>query len=177
MSGAELILRLVDLAPRSLRSGAESVVVLYLWIRKRGSQAGFAAAVSEAVNLERLEVRRDSGFYLRLTPAGYGYLQQSPASDTPVWLERDPAEGPVDAPAQLLDILKTLNAESTRAVSPAALKQVWALCSFRSGDLRHAIDELMNRGELMMTAAELPGLVLTKRGRVAAGLPVTESSG
>ena len=173
LSDADLILRLVELSPRSIRAGAESVVVLYLWVRKRGSPAGFAAAVSDAVGQNYLEVRRDGGFFLRLTPAGFGYLQQSLASDAPVECEAPKLGGNADAADRLLDILITVNMGAARAVSPAAIKQIWSICRYRSSDLRRAIDALTDGGALAMTGMELPGVVLTRAGREMAGLSGT----
>ena len=176
MTDADLILRLVEMAPRSLRAGSESLVVLYLWVRKRRSQAGFAAAVSEAVGKNYLQVRRDGGFFLRLTPIGFGYLQHSPGSDLPITF--DDAETTANGPAQarLLAILATLNRHVPRAVSPAALKQIWAIRSYRASDLRKAIDSLIDAGYLAMTVTELPGFVLTQQGRKSAGLTMLEGS-
>lgn len=176
MTGSDLILRLVELAPRSLRAGAESVVVLYLWVRKHGSPAGFAAAVTEAVNRRQLEVRRDGGFFLRLTPQGFGYLQRASHSDIPIALDMPASHDQATGEERLLGIFNSLNTGAARAVSPAGLKQIWTLCNYRSGDLRKAIDSLIDNGHLVMTVTELPGFVLTSRGRQAAGLTVMEGS-
>ena len=168
MNDADLVLRIVELAPRAIRTGAESVVVLYLWIQLRGSQAGFADGVKRAVEQDHLRVRRDGGFFLRLTTRGFEYLQKTPeVSDALLQLER-----PSDNSQQqrLVDILADLNRTVPRAVSPAALKQIWDIRRYRADELRPTIDALIDAGHLEMTTTELPGFVLTRAGRQAAGL-------
>lgn len=175
MNDSDLVLRIVEMAPRSIRAGAESVVVLYLWIQMRGSQAGFADGVKRAVEQDHLRVRRDGGFFLRLTTRGFEYLQKTPeVADALVGLQRPAGGTEVE---RLLAILADLNRVVPRAVSPAALKQIWDMHRFRADELRPAIDQLIDAGHVEMTLTEMPGFVLTRAGRLATGLPVREGSG
>ena len=146
----------------SVRGGTDSVVLHYWWRRESRDDAGFVQTLQRLVAESMIEINPEQSHCVRLSPAAFEKLRDSPLAAIPAaddaeddeagaWTSsvRRDAATPVDELKPVIrQIFALIDTPGRGGLAAGTLSQIWAIERKRGGDLRRVLDAMLADGEL-----------------------------
>lgn len=174
----ETLLTAVDRCINSVRQGADARVVHYWWRKHDGADAEFMSTVQVATEQRLIAVLPGEDMCLRLTVLG---LEQCRAAqglsgdavlaagddDDQQWQAAAPGKdmAPADLQQRLDNIFRVMATTLARPISAASMARIWKIEGLRGADLRRALDQMIDSGELKARRASTTTFQLSETGK------------
>lgn len=173
----DTLLTAVDRCINSVRQGADARVVHYWWRKHDGEDADFMSTVQAATGQRLIVVLPGEDMRLRLTAQGLAQCQPSPQAaaqaesagddDDQQWQAAAPGKDmtPADLQQRLDNIFRVMATTLARPISAASMARIWKIEGLRGADLRRALDQMIDSGELKARRASTTTFQLSEAGK------------